>query len=256
MGKLDNKVVIITGATGGIGSAAAALFSREGARLVLTGRDEGRLHEAASACDPERTRCIVSDNAAIDSLAPVVALAIDAFGGLDGVFANAGNEGKVAPITQMSVADFDTIWAANVRGPFVLLQHVIPHLIARGGGSVVMTSSTGALAGVPGMAAYGASKAALLGLVRTVAVELASSGIRVNALVPGGVDNRMSKSVIGQMVPPEHLEAAVAHGLATIPMHRLGTNEEQAKAALFLLGDDSSYCTGSVLVADGGLLAI
>jgi NAD(P)-dependent dehydrogenase (short-subunit alcohol dehydrogenase family) len=255
MSKLDSKVVIVTGATGGIGSASAALFSREGARLVLTGRDEARLHEAAKACDPERTRCIVSDNANIDSLAPVVALAIDSFGGLDGVFANAGTEGKPAPIVQTSMAEFDAVWSANVRGTFALLQLVIPHLIARGGGSVVVTSSTSGLASMPGIAAYSTSKGALLALVRSAALELASSHIRVNALVPGAIDNRMSHSVMAQLVPPEYLDAVMAQAIAGIPMQRFGTNDEAAKAALFLLCDDSSFCTGSALVADGGMLA-
>lgn len=256
MGKLDQKVIIITGATGGVGSAAAALFSREGARLILTGRDESRLREAASACDPERTRTIVSDNADVDSLAAVVALSVESFGGLDGVFANAGHEGKVAPLVEYSIEDFDAIWHANVRGPYALLRYAVPHMLARGGGSVVVTSSTGALGGVPGMTAYGASKAALLGLVRTAAIELGSAGIRINALVPGAIDNRMSRSVLSQMVPPEHFEAAAAQMQATIPLRRSGTNEEAAKAALFLISADSSYCTGATLIVDGGLLAM
>jgi NAD(P)-dependent dehydrogenase (short-subunit alcohol dehydrogenase family) len=256
VGKLDDKVIIITGATGGIGSAAAALFSREGARLVLTGRDAARLREAASACDPDRTRTIVSDNADADSLVPVVALAIDSFGGLDGLFANAATEGKLAPIAQMPLADFDEIWMANVRGTFAMLQLAIPHLTARGGGSVVVTSSTGALVGMAGICGYAMTKAAVLTMSRSAAIELASSGIRVNALIPGGVKNRMVNAFITQLAPPEYLEAAAAAGIAMIPMQRLGSNEELAKAALFLISDDSSYCTGAALVADGGLTAI
>src|SRR5262245_58364269 len=118
MGKLENKVVIITGATGGVGSAAAALFSKEGAKLVLTGRNETRLQAAASACDPERTRVIVSDNSDLASLDRVVALAVDAFGGLDAAFLNAANAGKVAPVAQMAIDDFDDLFRINVRGTF------------------------------------------------------------------------------------------------------------------------------------------
>lgn len=256
MGKLDNKVVIVTGATGGIGSASAALFSREGARLVLTGRDEVRLRETADACDPDRTRTIVSDNADVDSVAAVVALAVDTFGGLDGVFANAGTEGKLAPLGHMPIADFDTIWMSNVRGTFALLQLVVPHLTARGGGSVVLTSSTSALVGMAGICAYATSKAAVLGMARAAAIEVAGLGIRVNALIPGGIDNRMVQSFIHQMAPPEYREMAAAAGIASIPLKRLGANEEMAKAALFLISDDSTYCTGSALVADGGLTAM
>jgi NAD(P)-dependent dehydrogenase (short-subunit alcohol dehydrogenase family) len=253
MGKLDNKVIIVTGATGGIGSAAAALFSREGAKLVLTGRDEVRLREAAAACDPERTRTIVSDNADAATLGPVVALAVDTFGGLDGAFLNAGHEGRVAPITQITLEEFDQVFAINVRGTFAMLQKVIPPLTARGGGSIVVTSSTSAIVGIPMAGAYGATKAALLGLVRSAALELIPANIRINTLIPGGVDNRMIRAFINQMVPPEHAEAALAGGAAGLPARRFGTNEELAKAALFLISDDSSYSVGSTLVADGGM---
>lgn len=253
MGKLDDKVIIITGATGGVGSAAAALFSREGAKLVLTGRDEVRLHEAASACDPERTRTIVSDNQDLASLDPVVALALDSFGGLDGAFLNAAFEGKVAPIAQLPIEAFDEIFSINVRGTFAMLQKVIPPLMARGGGSIVVTSSTSALKGMPYFGAYSASKAAVLGLARAAAVELIPANIRVNTLVPGGIDNRMIRAFAAQMISAEQLEGAVSQGAQTVPIKRWSKNEEQAKAALFLISDDSSYAVGSALVVDGGM---
>jgi 3alpha(or 20beta)-hydroxysteroid dehydrogenase len=256
MGKLDNKVVIVTGATGGIGSAAAALFSKEGAKLILTGRDETRLREAAGACDPERTRAIVSDNSDPASLDRVVALAVDTFGGLDAAFLNAGNSGKVAPFTEFTLEDFDDVFRMNVRGTFAMMQKVVPAISARGGGSIVVTSSTSALVAVPCCGVYGATKAALIGLVRSAAVELTAINIRVNALVPGGVDNEMIRHFIGEMVPAEHVEPALAQGAAGVPMKRWGKNEELAKAALFLVSDDSSYSTGSVLVADGGMTVV
>jgi 3alpha(or 20beta)-hydroxysteroid dehydrogenase len=253
MGKLDNKVIIITGATGGLGSAAAALFSREGAKLVLTGRDEVRLREAASACDPERTRMIVSDNLDLASLEPVVALATSSFGGLDGAFLNAAYEGKVAPITQLTIEEFDEIFSINVRGTFAMLQKVIPPLTARGGGTIVVTSSTSALKSIACLGPYAASKSALLPLVRAAALELIPANIRVNALIPGGMDNRMIRAFIAQMFPPEHVEAVLSQGAEAVPIKRFGKNEEVAKAALFLMSDDSSYCVGSALVADGGM---
>lgn len=254
MGKLDNKVVIVTGATGGVGSAAAALFSKEGAKLVLTGRDETRLRQAAQACDPERTRTIVSDNRDVASLERVVALATDAFGGLDGAFLNAGNSGKIAPIAQVTPEEFDEVFRMNVTGTFVMMQKAISPMTARGGGSIVVTSSTSALVAVPSCTAYGASKAALVGLARTAAAELAAVNIRVNALVPGGIDNDMMRNFLSQMmVPPDQMDAALAGAAAGVAMKRWGRNEEIAKAALFLLSDDSSYTTGTTLVADGGL---
>jgi 3alpha(or 20beta)-hydroxysteroid dehydrogenase len=256
MGKLDNKVIIVTGATGGVGSAAAALFSREGAKLVLTGRDEVRLREAAAACDPERTRMIVSDNADAATLEPVVALATASFGGLDGAFLNAGHEGKVGPLTQMTLDEFDELFRINVRGTFAMLQNVIAPLTARGGGAVVVTSSTSALVGIPYAGPYSATKGALLALVRAAAVELIPANIRVNALIPGGIDNRMIRAFIGQMVPAEQVDAALSQGAQGLPMKRFGKNDEIAKAALFLISDDSSYSIGSALVADGGMTVI
>jgi NAD(P)-dependent dehydrogenase (short-subunit alcohol dehydrogenase family) len=256
MGKLDNKVIIITGATGGVGTAAAALFSKEGAKLVLTGRDEARLREAASACDPERTRTIVSDNSDPASLDRVVALATEAFGGLDGAFLNAGNSGKVAPFTQISLEDFDELFNMNVRGTFAMMQKVVAPMTARGGGSIVVTSSTSALVAVPCCSVYGATKSALIGLARSVAVELCAVNIRVNVVLPGGIDNKMIRGFLEQMVPPEQIEPMLAQGAAAVPLKRWARNDEPAKAALFLLSDDASYSIGSVLVADGGMTIV
>lgn len=255
MGKLTEKVVIITGASGGIGTATASLFSREGAKLVLVGRDEARLRKAAEGCDPGRTRTVVADVTKDGDVARFVEAAVAAFGGVDVLFANAGHEGKVAPIAQLDVATVDELHAINVRGTFLSMQKVIPIMTARGGGSIVVTSSTAAIASFPGSGAYSMSKAALLALVRTAAVELAPSKIRVNALVPGGVDNRMMTAFAEQMAPG-HADALLTQYQAMIPARRVATNEEMAQAALFLASDDSSYCYGTSLVTDGGSTAM
>lgn len=255
MGKLTDKVVIITGASGGVGAASAALFSREGAKLVLVGRDEARLTAAAAACDPERTRAVVADASDPAQIAQFVETAVSAFGGIDVLFANAGSEGKIAPIVSLDLEEYDRLHAVNSRGPFVAMQRVIPHLLARGGGTILFTSSTGAVTSFPGVSAYAMSKAGLLALVRCAASELASVGIRVNALVLGGIDNRMSQSLMEQMAPG-NVAALYAQFAQGIPARRLGTNEDAAKAALFLACDDSSYCYGTSLVVDGGLTVI
>lgn len=254
MAKLEGKTVIITGASGGIGTATAALFSREGARLVLTGRDEARLHQAANACDPERTRCIVADATEPADAARVVGLARTTFGDLHVLFANAGVEGAVAPLVSLSLDDFDQVWRTNVRGTIAMMQQAIPLMVASGGGSIVVTCSTASLVGFPGIATYAASKAALLGVVRTAALELAGQGVRVNAIAPGGVENRMMYS-LAEQAAPGHRDVMLDQYTASLPMGRLGTNEEMAKLALFLASDDSSYCTGSTFVADGGQVA-
>jgi len=255
MGKLTDKVAIITGASGGIGAATAALFSREGAKLVLVGRDGARLRQAAEGCDPTRTRTVVADVAKAEDTARYVDAAMQAFGGVDVLFANAGSEGTVAPIADLDVAVLDDLHAIHVRGTFLAMQKVIPSMRERGGGSIVVTSSTAAITSFPGSAAYSASKAAVLALVRTAAAELAPSNIRVNAMVPGGVDNRMMGSFVEQMAPG-HAEALQAAYRQMIPARRVATNEEMAKLALFLASDDSAYCHGASFVADGGMTIV
>jgi NAD(P)-dependent dehydrogenase (short-subunit alcohol dehydrogenase family) len=252
MGRLFDKVAIITGASGGIGAATASLFAREGAKLVLVGRDEARLRQAAAACDPARTRAVVADVAKAADVARFVDTAVEAFGGVDVLFANAGHEGVLAPIAKLDAAVVDDLHAINVRGTFLAMQKVIPSMMARGGGSIVVTSSTAAIATFPGAAAYAMSKAALLALVRTAATELAPANIRVNAMVPGGVDNRMMHAFVEQMAPG-HGDAVRAQYQAMIPARRIGSNDEMARLALFLASEDSSYCHGASFVADGGL---
>ncbi|MDI1445227.1 glucose 1-dehydrogenase [Polyangium sp. 6x1] len=252
MGKLTDKVVIITGASGGIGTATAALFSREGAKLVLVGRDEERLRQAAEGCDSARTRTVLADVRKAEDAVRYVDTAVQAFGGVDVLFANAGYEGTVVPIVDLDVAVLDDLHAVNVRGTFLGIQKVIPRMLERGGGSIVVTSSTAAFTSFPGASAYAATKAALLALVRTAATELGPMNIRVNAMVPGGVDNRMMSSFTEQMAPG-HAEALRAGYAQSIPLRRVATNEEMAKLALFLASDDSTYCHGASFVADGGM---
>ncbi|MDC3985273.1 SDR family NAD(P)-dependent oxidoreductase [Polyangium jinanense] len=255
MGKLTDKVAIITGASGGIGTATAALFSREGAKLVLVGRDEARLRQAAEGCDPARTRTVVADVRKNEDTERYVDTAIQAFGGVDVLFANAGYEGKIAPIVDLDVSVLDDLHAIHVRGTFLGMQKVIPRMLERGGGSIVVVSSTAAITSFPGCAAYAASKAALLALVRTAASELAPQNIRVNAMVPGGVDNRMMMAFTEQMAPG-HAEELRAGYRQMIPARRVATNEEMSKLALFLASDDSSYCHGASFVADGGMTVV
>lgn len=252
MGKLDDKVAIITGASGGVGSAAAALFSYEGAKVVLVGRDQDRLSRAAAACDEERTRVVVADVSKPEDVARFVDTAVREFGGVDVLFANAAYEGQLATIPRMDLAQFDEVFATNVRGTFVAMQKVIPLMLERGGGSIVVTSSTAAVVTFPGMSAYAASKAALLALVRTAATEVASSGIRVNAIIPGGIDNDMVRR-FGVMMAQSEDDPLRQRIPFTIPAGRLARNEEIAKLALFFASDDASICHGAALVADGGL---
>ncbi len=254
MGKLDGKVAIVTGGGGGIGAATAALFVKEGASVMLVDREEASLAKAAAAIGGKNVALVAADVSDPEQARKYVAKTVERFGGIDILFANAGIEGKVTPLTQYPVAEFDRVLAVNVRGPFLALQNVVPFMIERGGGSIVMTSSIAGLIGSPGLGAYVASKHAVIGLMKAAAVELGQLGIRVNTVNPGPIDNRMMRS-IEEQAAPSAAEKVKASFTAQIPMGRYGTNEEIAKLVLFLASADASYCTGGVYLADGGFVA-
>lgn len=250
MAKLDGKVAIVTGAAGGIGYATAKLFVQEGARVLLVDRDEQRLAAIASELGP-KTSFFSADVARVEDSQKYVAAAVERFGRLDVLFANAGVEGHVGSLTELAPEAFDNVIAVNVRGVFLSLKYAIPHIAKQAGGSIVITSSIAGLIGSPGLSAYVTSKHAVIGLMRAAAIETAAQGIRVNTIHPGPIDNRMMRGIEGQLAPGNELE--VKRGFeGQIPLARYGTNEEIARLALFLASDDASYCTGGVFVADGG----
>jgi NAD(P)-dependent dehydrogenase (short-subunit alcohol dehydrogenase family) len=252
--RLANKVALLSGATGGIGRATAELFVRHGARVVMTGRDGDALAFAAKPFGPAAV-CVAGDVTDPSTAERAAAAAMDHFGGLHVLFANAGMEGRVAPLMDQPLDDVERVLRVNVLGVFLFIKHAAPCITKSGGGSIVITSSIGGLIGSPGMGPYIASKHAVLGLMKTAAIELAPVGIRVNAVNPGPIDNRMMRSIEDQAAPG-HGDAVKAAFMQQIPLGRYGTNEEVARAALFLASDESSFCTGSVLMADGGFTAV
>jgi NAD(P)-dependent dehydrogenase (short-subunit alcohol dehydrogenase family) len=254
MGKLDGKVAIVTGASGGIGAAAAALFVQEGASVMLVDVDAKALFEVASSLGTERVAACAADVSEPEHAARYVERTVERFGGVDVLLANAGIEGKVCPLLDYPLADFDRVLSVNVRGAFLGIQQAAPHIAKRGGGSIVITSSVAGVIGSPGLSAYVASKHAVIGLMKTAACELAPMSIRVNTLNPGPIENRMMRS-IEEQAAPGHGDAVKQGFLAQVPLGRYGTNEEMAKMALFLASDDSSYCTGGVFLGDGGFVA-
>lgn len=254
MGKLDGKVAIVTGAAGGIGLATAKLFASEGASVTVVDRDEEGLTQAAEAIGGDQLLVKVADVSSAEDTKAVVAATVERFGGLDIYIANAGIEGKVLPITAYPVEELDRVLAINVRGAFLAIQAGAPEIAKRGGGSIVVTSSVAGLVGAAGLAPYCASKHAVIGLVKSAAVELAPAKIRVNTLNPGPIANRMMESIESQ-ANPEDAAAVHAQFEARVPMGRYGTNDEMAQLALFLASSDSSYCTGATFVGDGGMVA-
>lgn len=246
--ELQDKTIIVTGASSGIGAAAARLFAAEGASVVLGARRADRLEAVAARINRGGGRAVfragdVKDEGYAESL---VDLAVNGFGALDGAFNNAGSVGEMASIPDMTSDNWDEVIRVNLTSAFLAARAQVPALRRRGRGSIVFTSSFVGFSngGMPGMGAYAASKAGLIGLVQSLASEHAAEGIRINALLPGGT-----------ITPPggEGNPDALAFIAGLHPMKRMAAAGEIAQAAAFLLSDRSSFITGSPLIADGGM---
>lgn len=249
MPALSNKVAIITGASSGIGYATSKLFAIEGAKVVVGARRQAELE----ALVEEITRAggdavaLVGDVKDEGYAQALVELAIDRFGGLDVAFNNAGTTGEMGATPDMSLLAWEDTISTNLTSAFLGAKYQLPAMLNRNGGSVIFTSTfVGYTIGLPGMAAYAASKAGLIGLTQALAAEFGPSGIRVNALLPGGTDTPMGRAFANT---PDTL--AFVQGLHALK--RLALPEEIAKSALYLASDASSFTTGSALLADGGV---
>ncbi len=249
--KLANKVALITGAVGGIGLAAAHLFARAGAAVVLVDRDEGALAQALTDIGSDLCSSVTADIAVPEQMENAVRHAVARHGRVDVLVANAGIEGSISSIVDYPVDAFDRVLAVNVKGVFLGLKYVIPVMRENGGGSIVITSSAAGVSGATNMSAYCASKHAVVGLMRTAALECARYKIRVNTVNPGPIETRMMRS-IEEGAAPGSGEVFKGKMTNTVPMRRYGLPDEIANMMLFLASDDSSYCTGSVYMVDGG----
>ncbi|MCL6706191.1 glucose 1-dehydrogenase [Pseudomonas sp. R2.Fl] len=248
--RMRDKVCLVTGGGTGIGLAAALQMAREGARgVVIAARREAEGEAAASACRELGADSVFvpTDVSSEDEVARLVGQTLDRFGRLDAVFNNAGYQERRAPIETQTDEVYARVFDTNVRGVFYCLRHQIPAMLESGGGAIVINASVSGIRNPnPGFAIYNASKAAVIAMMRTAALENAARGLRINAVAPGRVVTDMMLSAgVGDM-------SAIA---ATLPLKRMGTPEEVAEAAVWLLSDQSSYAVGHVLAVDGGFLA-
>ncbi|GLO64670.1 SDR family NAD(P)-dependent oxidoreductase [Oceanobacillus kimchii] len=248
MDKLAEKVALITGGAGGIGKATAENFLKEGAKVVLVDLFEESLQKAQEELKTYGEVLTVQADVSIEAdVENYVKQAVEKLGKIDIFFNNAGIEGKVAPIVEQTVENFDKVLSVNVRGVFLGLKYVLPVLTNQGYGSVINTSSVAGLAGSAGVAPYVTSKHAVVGLTKTAALEVASANVRVNSIHPSPVNTRMMRSL------EEGLQADEATMSKGIPLGRYGEADDIAKLVLFLASDDSTFITGGQYRVDGGM---
>jgi NAD(P)-dependent dehydrogenase (short-subunit alcohol dehydrogenase family) len=250
MKKLEGKIAVITGASSGIGLATAKRFVDEGAHVVITGRREKELKEAAAFIKTNVTT-VVSDVSRLEDLDRLYTVVKEKHGHIDILFANAG-AGTIAPLALATEAHFDQTFDVNAKGMFFTVQKALP--LFKDGGSIILNSSVSNVLGLPGFTAYAASKAAVRSFARGWALELKDRKIRVNSMSPGAIDTPALATTTG--LTAEQAEQAVAQFTTQIPMGRRGMPEEIAAAVAFLASDESSYITGIDLPVDGGMAQV
>jgi NAD(P)-dependent dehydrogenase (short-subunit alcohol dehydrogenase family) len=247
MGRLDGKVVIITGAGMGMGQAAAILFAKEGAKVVVAdclaeaGEETVKMIKEAGG----EAIFVKADVSKAEDAKNMVKQTVDTYGRLDVLYNNAGIRGEVAPTPECTEENFDKVIAVNLKGVWLGMKYAIPEMLKTGGGSIINTASHTGERGTPNLPAYSASKGGVLAISRGTAMEYATKNIRVNCINPGTI---ATPFVIGGFS-----SEARKFFMTTIPQGRLGEPEEVAYAALFLASDESSHITGHALVVDGGL---
>ncbi|WP_026186610.1 SDR family oxidoreductase [Ensifer sp. BR816] len=249
--RLAGKVAIVTGASSGIGRAAAPLFAREGAKVVIAARRAAALEQLVEEIAQEggEAAMLAGDLRDEGLNEALVDLALSRFGGLDVAFNNAGGLGAMGEVSSLSAEGWRETLDTNLTSAFLAAKHQAPAMIAGGGGSLVFTSSfVGHTAGFPGMAAYAASKAGLIGLVQSLAVEFGARGVRVNALLPGGTDTPSNAANLPGASPETRGFVEGLHALK-----RMAQPAEIAEAALYLASEGASFVTGTALLVDGGV---
>lgn len=252
-GRLENKVAIITGGASGIGRASALSFLDQGAKVIIGDLNNDKADETlALAAEKGHAKNILylrSDVSREEEIQALVALAMGHFGGLDCMFNNAGVGGAMGPITETSVEDWDRTGAMMLRSVFLGIKHGGRAMQKQGrGGSIINTASTAGLNAGSGPAAYSAAKAGVVNLTQSAAVELAPAFIRVNSIAPGGIYTPMIRAAKNELEMHAFMKGR-------LPWPKVGQAEDIANAAIYLASNESTFCTGTTLVIDGGLLA-
>ena len=251
MSKFKGKVALVTGATSGIGRDTAVAFAREGAKVVITGRraEAGRKTVELMRSAGGEGLFVQADVSKEPDVEAAIARAIASFGRLDIAFNNAGVEGGLGPITSLTEAQWDETVDINLKGTWLSLKHEIAAMLKTGGGSIINISTIAGIVGMAGTSIYGTSKAGVIGLTRSVAIEYAKAGIRINVVSPGAIQTDMFDRFTGNS---DEAKAGLA---GAHPMGRVGTTGEISETVLWLASDAASFITGQNIAVDGGYTA-
>jgi 3-hydroxybutyrate dehydrogenase len=245
------KVVLITGAAGGIGIAAAKAYAKEGAKLALVDLSKEALEKAAQDINADELLLLTADVSKEEDVKQYVEDVKNKFGRIDVFINNAGINGKFGLIEEQTAENYQAVFGVNVMGAFFGLKYVLRVMKEQKSGAIVNTASNGGLLGAPGMSAYAASKHAVIGLNKTAALEAADYGVRVNAVAPSGVDTQMMRSIETNTMPG-HEEEAKSKFEASVPMNRYATAAEIADLMVFLSSEKASFISGAYYRIDGG----
>ena len=252
MGRLDNKVAVITGSASGIGRATAMLFAGEGAAVVVADLNQDGGETTVRGCKEHGGRAVFqkADVSSEEDVKAMIARAVREFGGLDIIYNNAGIGGAVGPLDEITVENWDRSQAVLLRGVFLGIKHAIPEMRKRGGGSIISTASIAGIQGFAGLHAYCAAKAGVVNLTRSAAIELGKDHIRVNCICPGGINTPILTRNNAALQPL--VEQQLAKGQ---PIPRAGHPQDIANMALFLASDESEWLSGQAMVVDGAATA-
>lgn len=245
MGRLDGKIAVITGGSEGMGRTTASLFAQEGAKVIITGRNQQTLDAAVEEIGGS-IEAVRADSLALSDLDALKDVVEARHGRVDVLFANAGGA-RLGPFEQVTEEDYDYTFDTNAKGTFFTVQKLLPLIPT--GGSVILNTSIAGSKGLPSFSVYSATKAAIRSFARTLTSDLKERGIRINALAPGHIATDVLKKV---GIPHDQIDGINANVLRQVPAGRIGTGDDIAKAALYLASDESAYVTGIELTVDGG----
>jgi NAD(P)-dependent dehydrogenase (short-subunit alcohol dehydrogenase family) len=254
---MRGKIALVTGGGNGIGRATCIEFARAGAKVMVVDIDAGAAEQTVSDIRAMggAAACVQADVSQTSQVQGYVEKTLRAFGRIDAFFNNAGVEGKLSPLAEYSEDNWDRVLGVNLKGTFLGLRYVLPVMLDQKYGNIINTASVAGTVGAPGLAAYSASKHAVIGLTRTAAGEVGRQGVRVNAICPGPIQTRMIES-LESMINPDDPTAVTKVNVARNPTGRYGEPEEVARVVVFLASDASSYVNGVAWLIDGGRTAI